>query len=319
MYKLNFRRFLCFLFSILILPHEAGFCASIHTKIPKSPVNIHMEIPFRSWVPANSQPKIVLLCIHGLGLNSKSFQSFGQRLSKLGIASYAIDVRGFGHWMSQTGKEEIDFESCLKDIEKTLVVLRSNYPKLPIFILGESMGGAIALRVTAIHPELVDGLISAVPSGDRFNKTRNKLRVALRVVTGGKNKPMDVGSRVIEQATDDPAVREQWKDDPLNRLELTPSELMQFQGFMNENHDAAKKIDNKPVLVICGFKDKLVKPQGTIELFNEIATTDKMLVVLGNGEHLIFEEGQLTDQACWVLTGWLKNHPAHKTAIIHKH
>jgi esterase/lipase len=96
---------------------------------------------------------------------------------------------------------------------------------------------------------------------------------------------------------------------------------MQFQKFMNENHDVAPQIDREPVLVICGFKDKLVKPQGTIEIFNEMTTSDKMLVVLGSGEHLILEEGQLSDQACWILIGWLKNHshhialPPHKAAI----
>ena len=130
---------------------------------------------------------------------------------------------------------------------------------------------------------------------------------------------MDVGTKVIEQATDDPSVREQWKGDPLNRMKLTPKELMQFQRFMNENHDIAPQIDQKPVLVICGFKDKLVKPQGTIELFNEITTPDKMLIVLGSGEHLIFEEGQFSDQASWVLMGWLKNHNNnHRSTLMHK-
>ena len=117
-------------------------------------------------------------------------------------------------------------------------------------------------------------------------------------------KPMEVGSRMINDATD-PAVRERWKDDPLNRMELTPTEVMQFQRFMNDNHDVAKQIDQKPVLILAGFKDKLVKPQGTIDLFNELTTPDKMLMIVGNGEHLIFEENQMTDQVSAVLLGWL--------------
>jgi alpha-beta hydrolase superfamily lysophospholipase len=178
------------------------------------------------------------------------------------------------------------------------------------------MGGAIALRVTANNPELVDGLITAVPSGDRFHKTRNELRVALRLVTGRMNKPMEVGSGVINAATDDLAVRESWGNDPLNRMALTPRELMQFQKFMNDNHDTARKITTKPVLVIAGFKDKLVKPEGTIELFNEITTPNKLLVVVGNGEHLLFEEAQLTDEVAWVVLGWLKAHMESETAHL---
>jgi alpha-beta hydrolase superfamily lysophospholipase len=290
----------------------------VNKKTKKVGVILPPDIPCRSWLPTKVPTTMVLLCVHGLGLNSKSYEGFGQRVAQLGVATYALDVRGFGRWMERAGKDQVDFDACLTDIEKVLKALRASYQKLPVYILGESMGGAIALRVAAVQPDLVDGLISAVPSGDRFHKTRNQLRVALRLITGRKNKPMDVGDKLVQDATDDPALQERWKDDPLNRMELTPKELMQFQGFMNENHDAAPKIDRKPVLVICGFKDRLVKPQGTVELFNELTTPDKMLVILGNGEHLIFEEGQLTDQACWVLMGWLNSHNPHKVASAHK-
>ncbi len=278
------------------------------TTAARKPIRLKIEVPCRAWVPDNVQPKVVLLCVHGLGLNSASFTDFGQRMKKLGIATFAVDVRGFGTWMKLEGKEQVDFDACLADVEQALKVLHTAYPKVPIYVLGESMGGAIALRVTAVHPELVDGLISAVPSGDRFHKTRTELRVAMKLVTGGKNKAMDVGTRTIDDATNDEDLRERWKGDPLNRMNLTPKELIQFQKFMNENHDTAKQIERKPVLIIAGFKDKLVKPQGTIDLFNELTTPDKLLVVVGNGEHLLFEENQMTDQVCWVVLGWLKSH-----------
>jgi alpha-beta hydrolase superfamily lysophospholipase len=271
-------------------------------KKSSAPVRLHIEVPCRAWTP-KKYPTMVILCVHGLGLNSASFEQFGKQMSSVGIATFAVDVRGFGSWMKLEGKEKVDFEACLTDVEKALKLLRTAYPKVPLFLLGESMGGAIALRITADHPELIDGLISAVPSGDRFHNTRNELQIAMRMVTGRMNKPMEVGSRIINQATDDPAVQERWKDDPLNRMNLTPKE-----HFMNENHDSAKSISHSPVLILAGFKDKLVKPQGTIELFNELSTPDKMLMIVGNGEHLIFEENQMTDQVSAVLRGWLNSH-----------
>jgi len=251
---------------------------------------------------------VVLVCVHGLGLNSQSFEQFGRDMSKRGVATFAVDVRGFGTWMKLKGKEEIDFDSCMLDVEKALKILHVAYPKVPIFILGESMGGAIALRLTAEHPELVAGLISAVPSGDRFHKTRNELKVALRLMTGKKNMPMDLGDAVVDEATENESLREGWKDDPLNRLTITPKELLQFRRFMNENHDMAERIVSKPVLIVAGFKDKLVKPQGTIDLFNEINSPDKMLMIVGNGEHLIFEENQMTEPVAAMLLGWLNSH-----------
>lgn len=289
-------------------PKRAAGSIKIKTPTTKPTIRLKIEVPCRAWIPPKTTPKVVLLCVHGLGLNSQSFEQFGRDMSKRGVATFAVDVRGFGTWMKLDGKEEVDFDSCLMDVEKALKVLHTAYPKVPIFILGESMGGAIALRITAEHPELVSGLISAVPSGDRFHKTRNELKVALRLMTGRKNKPMDLGTAVVDEATDDPGLREGWKDDPLNRLSISPKELMQFSRFMNENHDMAERIVGKPVLILAGFKDKLVKPQGTIDLFNEIPTADKMLMIVGNGEHLIFEESQMTEQVAAMLLGWLNSH-----------
>ena len=139
--------------------HAQKIAKQVNHKVGKISVVLPADIPCRAWTPSHGQVTMVLLCIHGLGLNSKSYENFGLQMAKLGVATYAIDVRGFGNWMKREGEEQIDFEACLSDIEKVLKALHTGYPHLPVYLLGESMGGAIALRVTAIHPELVDGLI----------------------------------------------------------------------------------------------------------------------------------------------------------------
>jgi alpha-beta hydrolase superfamily lysophospholipase len=271
-------------------------------------VRLKIEVPCRAWVPSGVQPKVVLLCVHGLGLNSESYEEFGKQMQAQGIGCFAVDVRGFGTWMKLKGKENCDFNSCISDVTQALKVLHTAYPSKPVFVLGESMGGAIAMRVAAEHPELVDGLISSVPSGDRFHTAKNKLRVALHMVTFRPNEEIDVGSGVIDDATHNAAERAKWKDDPLNRLELSSKELMQFQHFMNQNDEAAKKIDKMPVLFLVGLKDKLVKPEGTRELYNDIPTQDKKLVTIRSAEHLIFENHKISPDLNRVVTGWLVGH-----------
>src|SRR5215475_6538644 len=68
--------------------------------------------PCISWVNPLIRPRVALLCVHGLGLYSGSYQDFGTRASKRGVAVYAIDVRGFGSWMKAEGHQQIDFNSC---------------------------------------------------------------------------------------------------------------------------------------------------------------------------------------------------------------
>lgn len=263
--------------------------------------------PCLSWYESDKPVKAVFLCVHGLGLHNGTYEPLGKTLSALGYPVYAIDVRGFGSWMEARGRERVDFEGCLADIKSTLKVIRRAHPGKPVFLLGESMGGAIALRATALYPELVDGLISSVPAGDRFKQGRTSLKVAWHFLAD-PHKQINVGESVIKQATDKQELRGAWQSDPLARMKLSPKELLQFQLFMNQNHESVKEIKNKPVLIVQGVQDKLVKPTGTVELFNEMATPDKEIALIPNGEHLIFEENQFTQEVIEKLLTWVSSH-----------
>ncbi len=263
--------------------------------------------PCMAWIDPATKSHAVILCVHGLGLHNGTYEDFGKRMAKLGFPTYAIDVRGFGSWMEAKGRERVDFEGALLDIQSTLKVIRRANRGVPVFILGESMGGAIALRATALYPDLVDGLISSVPAGDRFKQAKTNLKVALRLI-GDPDKPFNVGEGVIKQATNKEELRASWANDPLARMNISARELMQFQNFMNQNHESAKLIKDKPVLFVQGCNDKLVRPEGTVELFNELATTDRQIVLIPNAEHLIFEENQFTDQNIEAVNKWLLDH-----------
>jgi acylglycerol lipase len=269
--------------------------------------------PCLTWVSQDVDPKAALLCVHGLGLHNGAYEHFGKRMADLGIATYAVDVRGFGSWQKAQGRGDVDFDDCLTDVADTLKVIHKVHPQLPVFLLGESMGGAIALRVTSKYPDLVDGLISCVPSGDRFKQRRTELKVALQTLKGF-NKKFDVGTSVIEQAGQgNQALKDSWANDPLARLKLSPKELIQFQRFMNENHESARTITHQPVLMVQGIADKLVKPEGTMELFKELSTKDKEIQLINQASHLIFEESQFNDQALndkvtAIVHNWMTSH-----------
>ena len=263
-----------------------------------------------TWVDPEKEPRAALLCVHGLGLYNNTYAEFGKAMSAKGYVVFAMDVPGFGSFQNiktDEAKKKIDFDVCLEDMAITIGLIRKAYPKLPIFILGESMGGAIVLRFTSLHPEMVDGMISSVPSGDRFKQNKEKLRVGIMLLKS-PNKQFDVGSDVIERATEKEDLKKSWSGDPLNRMNLSAKDLVQFQSFMNENHDSAKLIKNTPVLFVQGCKDKLVRPEGTVSLFNRLGCSDKQLELIHDAEHLIFEEGQFDDHVVRLVDTWLSNH-----------
>ena len=289
-----------------------------HSKTSSATVNTKGSAPCLRWAGDGSPPRAAILCVHGLGLHNGSYTDFGKRMSRLGYVVYAVDMRGFGSYKDSEGKEQVDFDGCLADIKATLMLLHRAHPTLPVYLLGESMGGAIVMHATASFPELVDGTVSSVPSGTRFKQGKSAMSVAMHALEGGLNKQFDVGSGVIKQATEKPELREAWGSDPLNRLNLSPRELMIFQNFMDHNHAVAPLIKDKPILMVQGCKDKLVKPEGTVELFNELSTPDRRIQLVENGEHLIFEEGQASDAALDSLTNWLDLHIlAYQTNHVH--
>ncbi|HEY9788424.1 MAG TPA: alpha/beta fold hydrolase [Candidatus Obscuribacterales bacterium] len=274
-------------------------------KKPSTSRKARGDAPCLCWVRGIAAPRAVILCIHGLGLHGSSFEQFGKAMSQLGYAVYAIDVRGFGSWMEAKGHQNVDFQACLDDVKSTLEVVRRANPGVPVFLLGESMGGAIALQATAAWPDLVDGLISAVPAAERFQQKKTDLKVALHLLTFRK---VNVEKDVVNKATKNPELREEWKDDPLSKMNLKPKELIQFQAFMNRNHEKAKDIVKTPVLMVQGGKDKLVKAEGTKELFEEIPSQDKIMATVNGAEHLVYEEGQFTNEVLKLTDQWIRAH-----------
>lgn len=274
------------------------------TDLEKTDKKLTGEAPCLSWLNPLGKPRAIILCVHGLGLHSGSFEQFGKAMAPRGYAVYAVDVRGFGSWMAAKGREKCDFKHCTDDIVSTLKVLHMVNPGVPVFLLGESMGGAIALDVAAENPTLINGLISAVPAAERFKTGKTDFKVFMHLLTG--NRKVNVEKSVVHQATSDPSLREEWTEDPLDRMNLSAKELMQFQAFMNDNHERAKMIDKMPVLIVQGGKDKLVKAEGTRELFEELVTQDKQMAMVNGAEHLVYEQGQFSKEVIDLTDGWIK-------------
>lgn len=270
--------------------------------------------PCRSWVDNEVKQTAVVLCIHGLGLNADAFNDFGTRMSQRGVAVYAIDVRGFGSWMRLANGKALKFASSLDDIKTLLPVLRANHPGLPVFLLGESMGGAVVLRASSLYPELMDGLISSVPSGQRY-KDGTDLKVGVQLLTGA-HKQFDVGTTIVDQATKNDRLRTIWESSPLNRMDLSAVQLLDFQAFMDGNHDAAVKVSSIPVLMLQGTLDRLVKAQGSWEIFNTLATKNKTFIELPS-EHLVIEYGRVksntydSNMAQFISTWMASNAPSN--------
>ncbi|MBX9690376.1 MAG: alpha/beta fold hydrolase [Candidatus Obscuribacterales bacterium] len=265
-------------------------------------------MPLINWPSKVPNPKAAILCIHGLGLENRSFDNFGHEMQKRGYSVYALDVRGFGSWLTTQGQEDLHFSETLKDIGSMVNLIKQREHNLPVFLLGESMGGAIALRGAALYEDSLAGVISSVPSAERFQGKRMGLSVAAHLLGGGKNRPFRVGDMVTAQATKNEALAEKWKSDAKAKMDMSPKELIKFAVFMRSTKGECEKIKTLPVFVIQGLKDRLVKPEGTVALFDAVQSADKNLFIIGTAEHLIFETFVPSPMLLDTLTTWIDDH-----------
>lgn len=269
------------------------------------------EPPGWVWSDPRVEQTALLICVHGLGLHHRSYESFAKRIQREGVTTVSFDVRGFGSYLDARGHDRLNMEDCVSDLENLVGVLRKDNPNVPLFLLGESMGGAIVMRLAARKGKLLDGLICSVPSGTRYQSHRQALSVGLHFLKN-RNRPFDIGTRIVNQATSECQLRENWSNDPSSRLRLSPQELVEFQHFMDKNVEFAKQITDTPVIIFQGDDDKLVKKTGTYDLFESVANPKKTLVMLGETEHLIFEAGQFKEDVTMGVLGWMAAHSQKK-------
>jgi len=265
-----------------------------------------VEVPSTSMViNARVPQKALIYCVHGLGLHGASFGKFGQTMADKGYPVLLPDIRGFGGNANRKGLDLFEPAESLNDIYRTLLSFKNYCPDLPVIVLGESMGGALALQTAAKHGDLVAGLVCSVPSGSRFGALGDGLRVARGLLSGTKQ--IDVGRMIVHKAVSDKETQERWEADPAARLTLSPRELVKFQEFMDQNEKAAKSLVKMPVLFLQGQKDGLVKPMGTADLYMTVASDDKDFFVVGMEEHLIFEDENYPPWIPDALSAWLES------------
>lgn len=121
------------------------------------------RLPIHSWLPKARSTRAVIIGVHGFNDYSYFFKQPAEYFSNQGIACFAYDQRGFGaapqrgFWAGR--------ETYTTDLQSFIRLVKQRYPKLPIYLLGESMGGAVVIAATrdARMPP-VDGVILAAPA-----------------------------------------------------------------------------------------------------------------------------------------------------------
>ena len=120
----------------------------------------------RSFVLPVDKPKIAVLLLHGMSDSPYSLRSIGQLLH--GHGAYVIGMRVPGHGQAPSGLVDTEWEDMAAAVRLAVSELQDKSPDVPLYIVGYSNGGALAVQYSldSLADEklkIVDGLILMSP------------------------------------------------------------------------------------------------------------------------------------------------------------
>lgn len=206
-------------------------------------------------------PRAVVLALHGFGDHAGAFKPLAESFVRAGIALYAYDQRGFG---ATAGAGRWAGHVPMVEDARTLArLLRQRYPDSPFYMIGKSMGGAVALlAMTEQPPPPVDGVALIAPAIWARRTMpwyqRQGLRLLARIAPG-----LTVGNRTAQRLgirpTDDPEVTRALRLDPLVLKHHRMDTLDGLARLMDAALQAAPRLPG-PALLLYGEQDQVIPP-----------------------------------------------------------
>ena len=245
-----------------------------------------VELFWQGWLPDDTPTGVLLIC-HGLGEHSGRYGNVVDALVPDGWAVYGLDHRGHGRSGGRWAHLDT-YDDWLSDFDAFRKAVVERHPDLPVFLLGHSMGGQIALAYALDHQDELRGLVLSAPALASAAVPRRALPV-LRLLA--KAAP---GLRLVgidaKKISSDPSVVVDYQVDPLVHhgkptLGLMYALVGQF-GVLTERARTLRL----PLLVQHGTADELTDPAGTRELESTSGSPDRTVRWYEGFWHEIYNE-----------------------------
>jgi alpha-beta hydrolase superfamily lysophospholipase len=239
------------------------------------------RLPYRLWVP--KAPRAALLLVHGVCDYAGAFDAICPYFATRGYAVLAIDQRGFGQ--TRTRGKWAGTRRLARDIGNAASFLERRVPGVPLFVVGESMGGALAILACARrHLEGVSGMTPVAPGALGCTMRRFAFGLVVRALKMfGARADLFVERVNCDDLSADAAIR--LLADPLVLRRISPALMGGVLRLGERVYDIAPLVDI-PTLTLVGSRED-VSPLQCIRRLKRRFKGDATLVEFKNGPHLL--------------------------------
>ncbi|RXI09021.1 hypothetical protein DVH24_023165 [Malus domestica] len=234
------------------------------------------------WLPKNTEPKALIFICHGYAMEcSITMNSTAMRLAKASFAIYGIDYEGHGKSAGLQGYVK-SFDDVVDDCTNHFTNIcesKENKGKMR-YLMGESMGGAVALLVHRKKPEFWDGAVLVAPMckiADDIKPSPLVISALTKLCKFIPTWKIIPTNDIIDVAFKMPEIRKQVRENPYcykgrPRLQ-TGYELLRVSSDLEQRLDEV----TLPFIILHGEDDKVTDKSVSKQLHDVASSHDKTL------------------------------------------
>lgn len=243
------------------------------------------RLSLRTWTTTES-PHATFLALHGFNDYSNAFANPGSYWSDRGILVYAYDQRGFG--ASEHAGLWPGVNILVEDLSQAVHVIERIHPDLPLYLIGESMGGGVVMTAIARDQVRVHGIVLVAPAvwGRR---TMNPfypptLWLGAHIVPWIKFSGQGLGIT----PSDNTEMLIALGKDP---LVIKKTRINSIYGMVNlmDTALAAGPSIRTPTLILYGARDEIIPKAATAKMLNALSGPHRV-VIYPKGYHMLLRD-----------------------------
>ncbi|MBV9163390.1 MAG: lysophospholipase [Pseudonocardiales bacterium] len=251
--------------------------------------------------PSQGPIRASVVMVHGLHEHSARYAHVGTRLATAGFATYAADHRGHGRSDGRPANIE-RMALIVEDLGSFVHFALERHPGLPVFMVGHSLGGLIALQYATEAKAVLDGLVVSGPTVQVLAGSALARRLAgllSAVVPNLGVVPID-----DQKISRDPEVVRAYRADPLVyhgkvKARTGAEMLVTMEGLPSRLGRLSL-----PLLLLHGTEDQICALAGSVMVHDAVSSPDKTLHRYQGLYHEVFNEPEreaiLTDLVSWL-------------------